>query len=39
MDRLPELMVDPANALPLYGKAATKAGRKMGHVTRIVKQN
>jgi 5-(carboxyamino)imidazole ribonucleotide synthase len=38
MDRLPELMVDPANALHLYGKADTKAGRKMGHVNRIVKQ-
>ncbi len=39
MDRLPELMADPANALHLYGKADTKAGRKMGHVNRIVKQN
>lgn len=39
MDRLPELMADPANALHLYGKADTKAGRKMGHVNRIVKQS
>jgi 5-(carboxyamino)imidazole ribonucleotide synthase len=35
MDRLPELMAEPATALHLYGKAETKAGRKMGHVNRI----
>ncbi|MCT4554815.1 MAG: 5-(carboxyamino)imidazole ribonucleotide synthase [Pelagimonas sp.] len=37
MDRVPELAQDPNCALHLYGKAETKAGRKMGHVNRIVK--
>ncbi|SMX26546.1 N5-carboxyaminoimidazole ribonucleotide synthase [Pelagimonas phthalicica] len=36
MDRLPELMADPACALHLYGKADVKPGRKMAHVNRIV---
>ena len=34
MDRLPELAKD-GSAIHLYGKAAVKAGRKMGHVNRI----
>ena len=33
--RWPELLADPANRLHLYGKAETKPGRKMGHVTRV----
>ncbi len=36
MDRLPQLIADPKAALHLYGKAEVKAGRKMGHVNRIV---
>ncbi|NKJ42808.1 5-(carboxyamino)imidazole ribonucleotide synthase [Novosphingobium sp. SG720] len=33
----PELLADPANHLHLYGKAETRPGRKMGHVTRLVR--
>lgn len=36
MDRVPALAAEPATALHLYGKAEVKAGRKMGHVNRIV---
>ena len=36
MDRVPDLARQPATALHLYGKAEVKAGRKMGHVNRIV---
>jgi 5-(carboxyamino)imidazole ribonucleotide synthase len=32
----PAILSDPANHLHLYGKAAVRAGRKMGHVTRLV---
>ncbi|MDG2002959.1 MAG: 5-(carboxyamino)imidazole ribonucleotide synthase [Novosphingobium sp.] len=32
----PQLLSDPANHLHLYGKAAARPGRKMGHVTRLV---
>jgi len=32
----PALLADPANHLHLYGKAAARPGRKMGHVTRLV---
>jgi 5-(carboxyamino)imidazole ribonucleotide synthase len=35
MDRLPEILRDPAAALHLYGKAEVKPGRKMGHVNRV----
>ncbi|MBO6899214.1 MAG: 5-(carboxyamino)imidazole ribonucleotide synthase [Shimia sp.] len=35
MDRLPELLQERDTAVHLYGKAETKAGRKMGHVNRI----
>lgn len=35
-DQWPALLADPANHLHLYGKAETRAGRKMGHVTRLV---
>lgn len=33
--RWPELLRDPAAKLHLYGKAEVRAGRKMGHVTRL----
>ena len=36
MDRVPALARDPATALHLYGKAEARAGRKMGHVNRVV---
>jgi 5-(carboxyamino)imidazole ribonucleotide synthase len=36
MDRVPELARAPGTALHLYGKAAVRPGRKMGHVNRIV---
>ncbi|MEC8195081.1 MAG: ATP-grasp domain-containing protein, partial [Pseudomonadota bacterium] len=35
MDRLPALLQERDTAVHLYGKADTKAGRKMGHVNRI----
>jgi 5-(carboxyamino)imidazole ribonucleotide synthase len=35
MDRVPELAKTDA-AIHLYGKADVKAGRKMGHVNKIV---
>ena len=31
----PAILADPANHLHLYGKAAVRPGRKMGHVTRL----
>ena len=31
----PRILADPANHLHLYGKAAARPGRKMGHVTRL----
>jgi 5-(carboxyamino)imidazole ribonucleotide synthase len=31
----PTILSDPANHLHLYGKAAARPGRKMGHVTRL----
>jgi len=31
----PKLLGDPCNHLHLYGKAAARPGRKMGHVTRL----
>ncbi|MGB3244157.1 MAG: 5-(carboxyamino)imidazole ribonucleotide synthase [Sulfitobacter sp.] len=37
MDRVPALAKEPDTALHLYGKADTKAGRKMGHVNRIMR--
>ena len=37
MDRVPEIAKERDAALHLYGKAETKAGRKMGHVNRIVR--
>jgi 5-(carboxyamino)imidazole ribonucleotide synthase len=35
-DAWPQLLADPAAHLHLYGKAETRPGRKMGHVTRLV---
>jgi 5-(carboxyamino)imidazole ribonucleotide synthase len=32
----PAILSDPANHLHLYGKAAVRPGRKMGHVTRLI---
>ncbi len=37
MDRVPELAKSGDTAIHLYGKAETKAGRKMGHVNRITR--
>ncbi|MCD1620599.1 5-(carboxyamino)imidazole ribonucleotide synthase [Salipiger marinus] len=37
MDRVPELAREADTALHLYGKAEVKAGRKMGHVNRIIR--
>jgi len=34
-DRWPALAADPTARLHLYGKAETREGRKMGHVTRL----
>jgi len=31
-----QILADPANHLHLYGKAAARPGRKMGHVTRLI---
>lgn len=33
-----EILRDPANHLHLYGKAAVRPGRKMGHVTRLTRE-
>ncbi|SLN28318.1 N5-carboxyaminoimidazole ribonucleotide synthase [Falsiruegeria litorea R37] len=35
VDRVPELAKERDTAIHLYGKAETKAGRKMGHVNRV----
>jgi 5-(carboxyamino)imidazole ribonucleotide synthase len=32
----PQILRDPAAHLHLYGKARARAGRKMGHVTRVL---
>jgi 5-(carboxyamino)imidazole ribonucleotide synthase len=34
-DKWRELAAEPGTALHLYGKAEARAGRKMGHVTRL----
>ncbi|WP_417209376.1 5-(carboxyamino)imidazole ribonucleotide synthase [Antarctobacter sp.] len=38
MDRVPTLAADPTCALHLYGKSATKPGRKMGHANFLTPQ-
>jgi len=35
MDRVPAIAAEEGARLQLYGKAETRAGRKMGHVTRV----
>ena len=37
VERWPELLAEPRTHLHLYGKRETRAGRKMGHVTRLVR--
>jgi len=37
VDRWPALLADPAAKLHLYGKSAARPGRKMGHVTRLLR--
>ena len=32
------ILADPGNKLHLYGKAAARPGRKMGHVTRLIRR-
>ncbi|MEX0282997.1 MAG: 5-(carboxyamino)imidazole ribonucleotide synthase [Paracoccaceae bacterium] len=39
MDRVPGLSRNTDTALHLYGKAETRAERKMGHVNRIIRQD
>ncbi len=35
-ERWPELLAEPGACLHLYGKGEARAGRKMGHVTRLL---
>ena len=35
IDTWPEILAEPGASLHLYGKAETRPGRKMGHVTRL----
>ncbi|PHP68841.1 5-(carboxyamino)imidazole ribonucleotide synthase [Zhengella mangrovi] len=37
IDRVPELALEPDTVIHLYGKAEARPGRKMGHVTRLVR--
>ncbi|MEO1379380.1 MAG: 5-(carboxyamino)imidazole ribonucleotide synthase, partial [Pseudomonadota bacterium] len=37
MDRVPQIAQEPNASLHLYGKAEVKAGRKMGHVNRVIR--
>ena len=37
VERWPELVAEPGARLHLYGKRETRAGRKMGHVTRLTR--
>lgn len=37
MDRVPQLARDRNVSIHLYGKAEVKAGRKMGHINRVIK--
>ena len=34
LDRVPGLLADAGNQLPLYGKPKARQDRKMGHVSR-----
>ena len=33
-----KILREPGNKLHLYGKAAARPGRKMGHVTRLIRR-
>lgn len=35
--RWPELLAEPGLSLELYGKREARAGRKMGHITRVIR--
>ena len=35
IEKVPDILAEPASHLHLYGKRDVKAGRKMGHVTRL----
>jgi 5-(carboxyamino)imidazole ribonucleotide synthase len=35
VDQWPDLLAEPGTHLHLYGKANARAGRKMGHLTRV----
>jgi 5-(carboxyamino)imidazole ribonucleotide synthase len=37
IERWPELVAEPGVHLHLYGKGEARPGRKMGHVTRVVR--
>ena len=37
VDRVPQIAAETGVRLHLYGKAETRAGRKMGHVTRVIR--
>ncbi|MFN4090013.1 MAG: 5-(carboxyamino)imidazole ribonucleotide synthase [Alphaproteobacteria bacterium] len=37
VERWPDLLRDPAAKVHLYGKAEARSGRKMGHVTRLLR--
>jgi 5-(carboxyamino)imidazole ribonucleotide synthase len=36
VDRWPELVMESGASVHLYGKGEARAGRKMGHVTRVI---
>jgi 5-(carboxyamino)imidazole ribonucleotide synthase len=36
VERWPELIAEPASHVHIYGKGEARAGRKMGHVTRVL---
>jgi 5-(carboxyamino)imidazole ribonucleotide synthase len=38
MDRWPRILLEPGTHLHLYGKAESRPGRKMGHVTRVFEE-
>ena len=33
-----KILSDPGNKLHLYGKTSARPGRKMGHVTRLIRR-
>ncbi len=38
VDTWPTILADPGSKLHLYGKASARPGRKMGHVTRLIRR-